>query len=371
VSDERIQRVVMPKWGLSMSQGKITEWLVEVGEPVEPGMDLAEIDTDKIAGTLESSERGVLRAIVAEAGNDVPVSGTIAIVAPAEVDDAEVQAAVEEAREQLASGAVAEDTGPQVGSVEVLGRRISHAVLGDGEEAVVLVHGYGGDKNSWLFVQEPLAARATVHALDLPGHGESSKEVGDAGLDLLADTILGYLDAQGIQHAHLVGHSLGGAVVAAAAPRAGDRVRSLTLVAPAGFGTEVNADFLRGFASASSRRELKPYVAELFADPDQVTRRLVDDLLKYKRLDGVQEALESLQSTLLDGDRQAIDGYAQLSASSVPVTVLWGREDKILPVPSQEAFGDRARPEVIDGVGHMLHMENPNVVRDAVAARLK
>ncbi len=84
----------------------------------------------------------------------------------------------------------------------------------------MLVHGFGGDKNSWLFVQQPLAEHHAVHALDLPGHGASDKEVGDGSLASLADTVVGFLDALGISRAHLVGHSLGGAVVAAvAAPR--------------------------------------------------------------------------------------------------------------------------------------------------------
>lgn len=359
-----IQRVVMPKWGLSMSQGKITEWLVAEGETVRDGMDLAEIETDKIAGTLESTQDGVLRAIVAEAGQDVPVSGTIAIVAPAEVGAEAIDAAVAEAREQLASGEVAEETGPRIDTVEIGGRKIAAAVLGDAPEPVVLVHGYGGDKNSWLFVQEPLAARATVHAIDLPGHGESVKDVGDGSLSTLADVVLGYLDARGIGSAHLVGHSLGGAVAAQAAASAPGRVGSLTLVAPAGFTTGIDAEFLRSFAAANSRRELKPQVAKLFADPEQVTRRLVDDLLKYKRLDGVTAALETLQATLLDGDSQAVDTAGLLDSVQAPITVLWGRDDAILPVPQQDSV------RVVDAAGHMLHMENPGEVRDAVLAHL-
>ena len=44
---------------------------------------------------------------------------------------------------------------------------------------MLLVHGFGGDRNSWLFIQEPLAAEHRVYALDLPGHGTSAKDVGD------------------------------------------------------------------------------------------------------------------------------------------------------------------------------------------------
>jgi pyruvate dehydrogenase E2 component (dihydrolipoamide acetyltransferase) len=357
----------MPKWGLSMSQGRITEWLVAEGEHVEPDTELAEIETDKISGTLEAGAEGVLRAIVAPAGFDAPVGATIAVVAAADVGEESVAAAVAEARERLESGEVAEETGPVVAAVEVEGRRLSYAGLGGGDQAVVLVHGFGGDKNSWLFVQEPLAAAATVYALDLLGHGESSKDVGDGRVATLSASVLGFLDAVGVERAHLVGHSLGGAVAAAVASSAPQRVASLTLVAPVGFTSEVDADFLRGFAAASTRRELKPQVAKLFANPELVTRKLVEDLLRYKRLDGVTEALQAVQGGLLDGDRQAVDTPALLASVSAPVTVLWGGADAILPVPGETAG---ARWQVVDGAGHMLHLEHPHVVRDAVLARL-
>ena len=264
MADARIAKVTMPKWGLSMTSGKITEWLVEEGTEVEAGAELAEIDTDKIVGTLEAPAAGVLRRIIAETDSSAPVGATIAVVAPAEVPDADIDQVVAEAEEQLASGEVEEPAGPVVATVEVDGRAIAHATLGEGDEVVLLVHGYGGDKNSWLFVQEPLSRTRTVHAIDLPGHGESAKDLGDGSLDTRAATGLGFMDAVGVGRAHLVGHSLGGAVVTAVAASAPDRVSALTLVSPAGFG-EVDASYLRGFAEAGSRRELRPHLGKLFA----------------------------------------------------------------------------------------------------------
>ena len=123
------------------------------------------------------------------------------------------------------------------------------------------------------------------------------------------------LDALGADRAHLVGHSLGGAVALAAAARDPGRIASLTLIAPAGFGAEINTGYLRGFADAQTRRELKPVVAQLFADESLVTRQLVDDLLAYKRLDGVDEALHTLLGVLLDGDAQGMDSAALLAAA--------------------------------------------------------
>ncbi|XVQ06802.1 acetoin dehydrogenase dihydrolipoyllysine-residue acetyltransferase subunit [Spirillospora sp. CA-255316] len=369
-TEDAITKVAMPKWGLSMTSGKITSWLMAEGDEVAEGDEIADVDTDKITGGLESSESGVLRRIIAEVNEDVPVGGTIALIAPADVPEELIEEAARAAREELDSGAVEEVAGPAVGAVRVDGRTVSFATLGTADETVLLVHGYGGDKNSWLFVQEPLSARATVHAIDLLGHGDSTKDVGDGSLDTLAAALLGFLEQQGIDRVHLVGHSLGGAVATAAAAREPARIASLTLIAPAGYGEAINADYLRGFASASSRRELKPHLTHLFADPGQVTRQLADDLMKFKRLDGVQQALDSLLGTLLDGDRPRIDAAGLLDKVRAPVRVVWGRADQVLPAVNAAVVEGLAQITYVEGAGHMVHMERPSAVVDAVTEAL-
>jgi pyruvate dehydrogenase E2 component (dihydrolipoamide acetyltransferase) len=367
VTDQRITPVTMPKWGLSMQLGKITSWIAAEGDEIAAGDELADIETEKIAGTLEAAEAGTLRRIIAQVGEDVPVSGTIALLAPAEVSDDDLDAAEREARAVIDAGVPA-DAGPaEVLTAEAGGRKISYAGAGSDGDVVLLVHGYGGDRNSWLFLQEPMAARYRVYALDLPGHGTSAKDVGDGSVEMLAGTVLGVLNAIGVQRAHLVGHSLGGAVALAATARDPLRVSSLTLIAPSGFGPEINAGYLRGFADAQTRRELKPVVGQLFADESLVTRQLVDDLLAYKRLDGVEAALHTLVGTLLDGDTQRTGSAAALAAcgGEVPVTVVWGTADRVIPPAQAESVAGASR-HLIDGAGHMPHMERPAEVQATI-----
>ena len=368
MTDTRIVAVTMPKWGLSMQLGKIIGWIAAEGDEVSVGDELVDIETEKIAGTLEAADAGTLRRVIAQAGEDVPVSSTIALIAPPGVSDDDLDAAAAQARAVIDAG-VPDDAagGPAVEVATVDGRRISYAGTGQGGEVVLLIHGYGGDRNSWLFLQEPLAARHRVYALDLPGHGTSSKDVGDGSVGTLAGAVIGVLDTIGAQRAHLVGHSLGGAVAAAVAARNPGRISSLTLIAPSGFGPQINAGYLRGFADAQTRRELKPVVGQLFADESLVTRQVVDDLLAYKRLDGVAVALHTLVDTLLDGDTQRIDSAAAIAAigDAMPVTVIWGRGDQIIPAAQAESVAGAVR-HMFDGAGHMPHMERPAEVQAAI-----
>lgn len=366
--DPRVTPVPMPKWGLSMRSGKITDWLVREGDFLAAGDEVADIDTDKITGTLEASGDGTVRRLVARVGDDVPVGAAIALLAPEDVPDAVLDELAADARAVIDAGAGDDDSsgGPAVKAVEVSGRTISYAGAGDRGDVVLMVHGYGGDRNSWLFLQAPLSERYRTYALDLPGHGTSSKDVGDGSADVLADAVAAVLDAvlaeAGAPAAHLVGHSLGGAVALAVADRLPEKTASVTVFAPAGFGSGINEAYIRGFASSRTRRELKPLAGQLFADESHLTRQLLDDLLAYKRLDGVAEALAALSRTLLDGSLDSAGPLRRVS-ERMPVTVVWGADDRIIPA---SAAPPDPEPRMVDGAGHMVHMERPAECQAAI-----
>jgi pyruvate dehydrogenase E2 component (dihydrolipoamide acetyltransferase) len=148
---------------------------------------------------------------------------------------------------------------------------------------------------------------------------------------------------------------MGGAVAASFAIQHPERVQSLSLIASAGLGEEINGEYIEGFIAANRRKEMKSTLGLLFANPDLVNRQLVNDVIRFKRLDGVDEALRKLADNLFPDGKQA--DVPDLSGVEVPTLVVWGREDKILPVSHSENAPSGAHVEVLDDTGHMPQME--------------
>ncbi|UEM06434.1 acetoin dehydrogenase dihydrolipoyllysine-residue acetyltransferase subunit [Skermanella rosea] len=356
-----IKALAMPKWGLAMTEGAVTAWLAEEGAAVREGDEILEIETTKITNVYESPIAGTLRRRTVEAGQTVPVGALLGVVADPGVPDADIDAFVARFQEEFAVEAAeaGEASGPEPRFVEAGGRRLRYLMMGEGEDGaapLVLIHGFGGDLNNWQFNQPALAEDRPVYALDLPGHGGSEKSGGQGGVPELAGVVRDFLNALGIQRTHLAGHSMGGAVALHLAAEEPSRVASVTLVCSAGLGEEVNLDYIEGFIAAERRKEMKSVLEMLFADPSLVSRDMVEELLKYKRLDGVGAALRSIADATFAGGRQAHVLAGRLGQVTAPVQAVWGAADRIIPARHAEALGE-GRRHVFDGAGHMVHME--------------
>jgi len=167
---------------------------------------------------------------------------------------------------------------------------------------------------------------------------------------------------------NLVGHSLGGAVALTLAAREPERVRSLALLASAGLGPEIDAGYIEGFISAANRNALKSHAAKLFADPNLVNRRLIDDLLKYKRLEGVDSCLRLLAGNLVSDGRQATNLRETLARLHCPALVVWGSDDQIIPASHALRLPSAVKVEVLPGKGHMVMLEAAGEVNRLISA---
>jgi pyruvate dehydrogenase E2 component (dihydrolipoamide acetyltransferase) len=370
-----ITPIVMPKWGLSMTEGTVVSWLVEEGAQITVGMPILEVESDKIANAVEAPDPGLLRRRLAAAGELLPVKALLGVMAPAEVGEAEVDAFVAAYVVPAAAEGEDDEAGPAFLFTEVDGIRVRYARRGDVASArvpVLFLHGFGGDLDNWLFNLDAVAAAAPVIALDLPAHGQSDVRLpGIATLADLATFVLHFLDTIGVDRVHAAGHSMGGAIAAQMALAAPGRLASVVLIASAGLGAEINSGYIESFVAATTRRELKPVIEQLFADPSLVSRQMLDDLLKFKRLDGVSQALTQLGGALFGDGRQAAQPVAKLAGKGLPITVVWGREDRIIPVAHAANAPAGAAVQVLESAGHMVMMEKASEVNALILAQVK
>ena len=353
-----IQALTMPKWGLAMKEGKVGEWLTEEGLEITTGEEVLEVETDKITSAVETPHNGILRRKVASSGEVLPVGSLLAVIAESSVPQEMIDHFIENFQQNFVEEeTLEEDLGPQPQSVETDSGRIQYLKQGEGEASVILLHGFGGDLNNWLFNHPALSENHSVYAFDLLGHGGSSKEVGDGSIFTLTNSILQAVSRIGIENSNWVGHSLGGAIAMNVAKISPETVKSLTLIASAGLGAEINSAYLKGFSESQSRRELKPHVEVLFNDPSRVTRQLLEDLLKFKRIDGVQESLLKIRNDFIQDGLQVNQWRDVLENESLKTLAIWGDNDQILPSNHTSELPTHVQVQVLEGYGHMVQME--------------
>jgi pimeloyl-ACP methyl ester carboxylesterase len=254
------------------------------------------------------------------------------------------------------------------------GRPVSYTEVGSGP-VLLLIHGMAGSGENWEAVIEPLAQRHTVIAPDLPGHGTSAPGAGDYSLGALAAGLRDLLVTLGHERATLVGHSLGGGIAMELAYHFPELAERLVLVSSGGLGPEVSpvlraaalpgADLFlaataRGAGKAGSAvgRALAAIGLRPTADVAEVARgyaSLADPSRRAAFLSTLRGVVSARGQSVDASDRFYL-------AARVPVLIVWGARDPIIPV----RHGERAhegiagsRLEIFDGVGHLPQLEAP------------
>jgi pyruvate dehydrogenase E2 component (dihydrolipoamide acetyltransferase) len=360
MSDPAIVPLTMPKWGLAMEEGTIVQWYAKEGDQLTVGQELVDIETSKITNAAESTAGGTLRRIVAQPGAMVSVGGLIGVIAESAVSDSQINEFIAAFRNVHEQRGGATPAGTTVRRQAVIhGTSISYAEIGGGSGTpLLLIHGFGGDLGIWALNIGPLAEQRRVIALDLPGHGDSSKQISDGSVVALAHTVCSFIDAMGIDDIILCGHSMGAAIsfeILRQLP--GGHVKAVIGLSPLGLGGSVNVDFIERFIAAKRRNEMNDAAKMLFADPNLVSRQMVEELLKQRRRDGAELALRTIGTMALGAG--TLNYTEQLLESAVPLLLLWGDQDQVVRPPATPSV---LRVETIAGAGHMPQLERADEV---------
>jgi pimeloyl-ACP methyl ester carboxylesterase len=232
-------------------------------------------------------------------------------------------------------------------------------------ETIVLIHGFGANKDNWTRLANELTAEYNVYAIDLPGHGDSSKPM-DLGyrFEDQVSHLSKILEALSIEKAHMMGNSMGGAITALYAATYPDQIRTAVLFDPAGifeYDSELVAlvmegdnplipakegDFKRLIDFAMEKKPFAPWpIYDVMEEKAIANREINEVIFAAIRDSGYEQSF-----------RQAITRIES------PVLVVWGMEDRVINYRNAEVFVEQipdARKVLLEGIGHAPMVEAP------------
>ncbi|WP_207483069.1 acetoin dehydrogenase dihydrolipoyllysine-residue acetyltransferase subunit [Arenibaculum pallidiluteum] len=415
--------LTLPRLGETMEEGRVVAWTKSPGEGFRRGETLLEVETDKTVVEVPALADGVLLRTLVAPGEMVAVDAPIAEIrgeghlAPARAETAAPNTSAP-ARPASAPAADAPPSGGAAGPRSAPGARrlarregialdtvrgtgrlgritredVMRAAGGDppvtavqgsmlaipggrlnvrswagaGGPTVVLVHGFTGDLLTWSGLAALLQrSGCEVVALDLPGHGFS--EAPGETPDALVEALCAAVATLGLQRVHLVGHSMGGALAVMAAEAMADRILGLSLLAPAGFGTEIDQVFLDGMLGAATPQALAREIAKLSYVPVAISDDLLALAVERLRAPERNRRLRAIAAHLARDGVQQLHVAPRLAGLSCPVRVLWGREDSIVPWRHALAAPGRVALHLFERAGHMPHWDQAEAVAAVLA----
>ena len=269
--------------------------------------------------------------------------------------------------------------------ITVEGMKIRYLVKGAGSP-VLLLHGYAHFLETWDFNLRPLSQHYQAYAMDLPGHGLSDKPGIAYNLSFFTKFVINFMQALGLEHASLIGHSMGGQISLNVAINFPEKVDSLILETSAGLSNDVSLFHkvcsmpVLGSADTNEspiKTALGQRMKREFYHPDFVAKEIVD--ISYRFMQQMPETRRVLLSILqhsvtADGLRPEVVMLDRLYLVKSPTLFIHGAQDEIHPLElSQNACHliPNARLKVIDECGHCPHIEKAAEFNEVVIAFLK
>jgi pimeloyl-ACP methyl ester carboxylesterase len=270
-------------------------------------------------------------------------------------------------------------------SFDYNGVKINYYEAGQGPP-VILLHGFGASAYSWRFLGPALAKDHRVFTLDLKGYGLSDKpEDGKYAISDQADLVAAFIRTRDLHDLVVMGHSMGGGVTLMTYFKVAEdnpgRIKRLVLIDSAGYPQKMPW-FIR-FAripviNSVGTRLLSPRFAtslvlrKCYYNKDKITEEQIDTYAYYGSLPGAREAVVATAQQIVPDDIEAVT--ARYKTISVPVLIVWGAEDEVVPVSVGKNF-KRDIPDselvILPKCGHIPPEEEALATRQAIMDFLK
>ncbi|MGG4497906.1 alpha/beta fold hydrolase [Brevibacillus reuszeri] len=252
------------------------------------------------------------------------------------------------------------------------GQKIAYVEEGKGE-AVILLHGFCGSSGYWKKVMPLLAESHHVIAVDLRGHGASLAPDEPYTMERFAEDIALFIDELGLPRVHLFGHSLGGYVTLAFAEKYVDKLASFGLIHSTSYPDDEAAKENRDKGATSIRENgiepfIKALVPKLFAKGHVAT--MPEEVQMTKEIGLSTIPIGAINT--LRGMRDRADRTHVLRETSIPVLLVAGTEDQVIPAEKTFAVqGEKIKQVLLQNVGHMGMLEAPREMAEEIRAFLR
>ena len=261
-----------------------------------------------------------------------------------------------------------------VNHLTIHGNAIAYRRAGEGP-VLLLLHGIAGSSETWVPAMKLLQRDYTVLAPDFLGHGASAKPPGDYSLGNYAAGMRDLLDLLEIERATVIGQSYGGGVAMQFAYQFPEHCERLVLVDAGGLGREVSwllrlvtlpgAEYVLPVLFLGQVRDCGNSILSFLKDRGIQSLRGAEMWRSFASLTDPanRAAFVRTMRAVIEPGGQAVSAMDRLYlAQSMPTLIVWGDRDKIIPVShayqAHEAM-PQSRLEIMGGVGHFPHVEEP------------
>jgi pimeloyl-ACP methyl ester carboxylesterase len=265
------------------------------------------------------------------------------------------------------------------------GVKINYYEAGQGPP-IILLHGFGGCSYSWRFLAPALAEDHRVFTLDLKGYGLSDKpEDGKYAVSDQADMVAAFIRSQDLHDLVIMGHSMGGGVTLMTYLKLREdhpeRIKRLVLIDSAGYPQKMPWFIwlakLPGVGTVGGK-VISPWFAtymvlrKCYYYDDKITDEQIDTYAYYGSLPGSREAVVQTAKQIVPDDIDAL--INQYKTISVPVLIIWGEEDKVVPLEVGKQFKrdiPNSQLVILPKCGHMPPEEEPGETTRVIKEFLK